>query len=95
MTETTVPQQTNDPYAEIAGRALVEAKAKGVLLVVLGGEHGDGFTLKERKEAGVKPGTIGLVFVRILRAVADQIELRILRATVAGSSKPPPASPSA
>jgi hypothetical protein len=54
-------------YDEACTKARQETKAAGVILVVIGGEHGHGFS------AQIPPPLIRTV-PNILRSIADQIE---------------------
>ena len=54
-------------YDHICTQAREQAKAGGALLIVFGGEHGDGFSMQATAETTVS-------LPAILRMVADDIE---------------------
>jgi enoyl-CoA hydratase/carnithine racemase len=54
-------------YDELATAARLAAKARGVVVIVLEGEHGNGFSVQA-------DGPVTLALPRLLRFVADGIE---------------------
>jgi hypothetical protein len=67
-----MPIRTNGPgkYDAAATVARASTKAKGVLLVVFGGEHGAGFSAQ-------LPADLLLTVPAILRDMADQIDRQL------------------
>lgn len=66
-------------YDSFAIRVREETKARGVMLIVFGGEHGNGFSSQLPLEEM-------LLVPTILRSVADQIERDGPRATGMGTT---------
>jgi len=58
-------------YDDIAIRALEEAGAKGVVLIVVEGKHGFGMSVPTRPEASI---VVNMQLPALLRSVADLIE---------------------
>lgn len=62
-------------YDEICGWARARAKAIGALLIILGGERGNGFSAQFMVEDQSIGGILELAAVpKLLREVADEIE---------------------
>ncbi len=74
MTETTQQIGTAGHYDAIAGRAREEAEAQAVVLIVINGRHGNGFSVQEAVPPGGLPIIIGERLADLLRIMADHIE---------------------
>lgn len=61
-------------YDALADTARAAAGARAVVLLVIDGEHGSGFTVQELIPAGGRPQIVGAVLVKLLRSMADSIE---------------------
>lgn len=60
-------------YDEIAIRALMEAQAKGLVMIVIDGKHGFGLSVSALPESAV---AVNMSLPELLRRVADCIEQR-------------------
>lgn len=60
-------------YDDLCTEARKKAKAAGVLLIVLGGEKGSGFSMQAQAGSGAGEMLIRML-PQLLRDVADQIE---------------------
>lgn len=71
------PPETADgggPYDEIATRAREDAGAEAVIMILIGGFAGDGFTVQQAIPRGGTAGLGANELIRHLRGLADAIE---------------------